>query len=189
MKDYIRYEDMPPSAQKAYNSTNSTRKLTMFVGGFGFIAAVLALLFGSVFDAEAGAAVLLPAAIITMIPGFVHAHLHFKKFLSKAGIIGLAIWFIAVMFVGGYGCVIFLAMDIVRYIQKKPLISKSEHLFFLESPAAQQEMMAAAIADITRQSDSSSAAENLRQLKGMLDSGIITEAEFNAKKAELLERM
>lgn len=74
-----------PPAQKAYNSTNSTRKLTMFVGGFGFIVAVLAILFGSIFDAEAGAAVLLPAAIITMIPGFVHANLHFKNFI-KSGI-------------------------------------------------------------------------------------------------------
>lgn len=187
MKDYIRYEDMPPSAQKAYDSTNSTRKLTMFVGGIGFIVAVLALLFGSVFDAQKGAAVMLPAAMITMIPGFVHAHLHFRKFLSS-GLIGLIIWFIAVMFIGGYGCVIFLAMDIVRYIRKKPLISKSEHHFFLETPAAQQEMMAAAMADIGRQSGTS-AAEKLRQLKEMLDSGIITESEFNAKKAELLERM
>lgn len=188
MKDYIRYEDMPLSAQKAYDSSNHARKLAMFIGGIGFIIAVIALFFGSVFDADTGATLFIPAAIITMIPGFVHANLHFKKFLS-AGIIGLAIWFIAVMLVGGYGCVIFLVMDIVRYIQKKPLISKSEHKFFIETPVAQQEMMAMTIADYNRQYDSNAAADNLRKFKEMYDSGIITEDEFNAKKAELLERM
>lgn len=185
MKDYIRYEDMPPSAQKAYNSTNSTRKVTMFIGGIGFIIAALSLLYSSVFDAEKGMTIFLPAAFITMIPGFVHAHLHFKKFLSK-GLIGLAVWLFAVVVIGVYGCVIFLIMDIVRYIQKKPLIAKSEHKFFLESPAAQQEMMTAAIAADSRQYNT---ADSLKQLKEMYDSGIISEAEFNEKKAELLERM
>lgn len=186
MENYIRYEDMPSSAQNDYDRNNKARRSAMFVGGIGFIITFISGCLSEVNDILMY--VMLIAVYISAIPGVVHANLRFRK-LRSAGLIGLAIWFLATLFVGICGSLIFLVMDIVRYTQKKPLILTAEHKFFAETPAAQQEMEAMTIAEFLRQNDASTAAANLRQLKEMYDSGILTEDEFNAKKAELLERM
>jgi hypothetical protein len=82
---------------------------------------------------------------------------------------------------------IFLIIDLILFIKKKPLIYPYEYVSLLQTKAAQAEMMCNAAQDF--KDDSEIAAENLQKLSDMLEKGLITTEEFNMKKAELLERM
>lgn len=192
----ITFEEMPISAQKSYNLTNKIRKIAMFIG---FVITALALVdinvnhgisFINLFVA--------PVFAGGLIPGIVHGGYYYKKvFLGMLKF--PIIFYIGIVFgvvVAGlilvafaYGGFIFLIIDTIRFIQKKPLIYSFEHKHFLESNKAQEEMQAAAYNNYLDAVNSDNVMNKMQDLKQMLDQGVITSEEFEIKKAELLDRM
>lgn len=74
---------------------------------------------------------------------------------------------------------IFLIIDTILFIMKKPLIYRWEDKRVLAKAETQTGAFIAA----------PSAADKLNELNKMLNSGAITQEEFDEKKAELLESM
>lgn len=122
------------------------------------------------------------------IHGIVHSEFLLKnimKALKKYSIIGLFIGLglccmliCLFSYIGG----IFLVVDTVLFILKKPLIYPFENKSFLKSKAVQEELY-------QQNLDNSYVAGSIQKLNEMMKQGLITEEEFNSKKAELLERI
>lgn len=180
----IRYEDMPPSAQKAYRFTNTARKvLAILTCPFVVIFFLLGILSGEGFVMG-----LLLTTNAAFLLGIFHGEFIYKSLLRKLSVIGiLPAMFVAGIF-SGIGLV-FWIIDLVFIIQKKPLIFQFEHGFLLESKAARQEMAQMAYNQYVYNVSRNNAYSGLQQLKNMLDQGIITREEFEMKKAELLRRI
>lgn len=137
----IKFEEMPPSAQKSYNMTNTIRKGAMFIGWGLYVLTLISAFFNKnngLLDYLFG-----PLIVAGFISGTVHGAPKCKKIAKKSGILlfpfGLVftifVWFIF-MCIGG----IFLIADTISFFKKKPLIYQFEMHNFLESEKAQAEM-------------------------------------------------
>lgn len=187
----ITFEELPPSAQKAYKQTNIIRTITLFIT-LG-ITAVLSVIFfkdGGIIGGIGGALV-----VASLVQGNVHMEFVYRKCIRSWGIIGLLLCVLVFTFTY-FLMSAFVIADIVLLIMRKPLIYPFENKCFLQNRAAQAELqweydtavMAAAFNN-SAQNSSESAMENIQKLKEMHEQGIITEDEFNSKKAELLGRI
>lgn len=188
----ISFEEMPPSAQKAYKVTNVVRKGAMFIGWVVFVLLYIFLIVdhnenNGITDWLFG-----PLLGAGMLSGIIHGEFLYKKvfrtFTVILFLIALSISaFFAMIF--GYIGFIFLIVDTILFFKKKPLIYKYEHHNFLDSKKAQAEMESAAYNEVLNTFNSDDAMIKLQQLKEMMEQGTITEEEYNQKKAELLERI
>lgn len=191
----ITIEELPSSAQEACRKKAKNRKALLFaewaIAAVGFVFILIlciqdgkplsgivgGLFFGLVFGG--------------WVCGLDHLGYLFKK-VVKNGIgliIILGLWYIAVfaaiaMLASLVGWV-FLIIDSICFFAKKPLIFQSEINRILQSEQVQTELLYQAIGEASEPST----ADKLQELKDMLDSGLITEAEFNGKKEELLKNI
>lgn len=134
--------------------------------------------------------------IVGMLPGLFHIDSLYGsiKPLLFIPIIGWFIWFMIVCFAAiviGMGVMI---ANIFKLIFKKPLIYFFEVDYFIKKEAAQNidaAVTAAAYNNVMGQQNvqNNNSAESLAKLKEMLDNGLITENEYDVKKAEILSRM
>ena len=76
-------------------------------------------------------------------------------------------------------------VDTVLFLRKKPLVYQRELKHFMETKQAQAEIEAA----LTAEANSETVMANLQKLKEMAEQGVITEEEFNQKKAEMMARI
>lgn len=179
----ISFEEMPVSAQKAYTFTNKVRKAVMFIGlGIFLLNLIISFINGY------KSAFISSLFVSGIIPGFIHGEFAYKKMFRNLFIIGLFIdVLLATIF--AYAGFIFLIADTILYIMKKPLVYPFENKCFLETRKAQEEIAAATYNVFLRAASSDDAMTKLQKLKEMMEQGVITEEEFNRKKAELLEEI
>lgn len=192
----ITYEEMPRAAQLAYDKTNKKRKTALFLN---IPCMIILFIMGFNVGAEegfsfgVGMGMLFCLAYGCAPSGLVHSEFTLKsKTLWAFGIFAL----IPALFLFAFAIVfggIFAVVDLVKLLMKKPLISKSEHKHFMEIPEAQAEIAAMAFQAAQMNAaqnisyGASDVKEELKELKEMLDSGLISQEEFDSKKAELLE--
>ena len=185
MENYIAFEDMPPSAQKAYKKSCRNRKISLFVSCFGIVFLIFYMI-AAISSGDMGAFPMF--FILACVHGWVHMSLHFKS-------MPLIIWFFATYVSGAFSSWFFVITDIIKFIKKEPLVAPSEHKYFLKTRAAQAEMMSMAASELRmvdsfefdQQKLTEDTMKNIKKLKELFDSGAITEEEFNRKKSELLE--
>lgn len=190
----IRYEQLPPSAQKNYKTTNKVRIVSMFIGlAITLICCLRNLISGS------NESILFCAMLGGIIHYYIHAEFLFKKLAHSLGIIGIFVFLVISIF-GMYTGWVFLIADLILYLLKKPCIYPFENASFVYySKKAQEELeamnfnatvnaYAQAVKEING-SGTDNVKDGLAQLKDMLDNGLITENEYKAKKAQLLERL
>lgn len=197
----ITFESMPASAQRAYRNTDRVRKISLFaslvIGALiGLIMYISSIgdLSGIEFITVLFAALLGGEFIGCWIHGLVHGLNTLKKLAKKffkamifgvpGIVVGVAVIGFALIIFCYAGCV-FAVADLILYILKKPLVYPFEHKKFLETDEAQMEILASMAAA----SESEAAMADIENLKSMLDKGLITQAEFDSKKAELLQRI
>lgn len=185
----IRVEEAPKSAQDAFNKISRRRKIIMFIG---WAATVLWLVIMLVESIASGKDLIGNIVVGFMLGGFASGFDHVGYLFGKTAkngivlVILLGIWYIILFtliillaLAAGW---VFLIIDTVRFFKKKCPVYNSEVKRIFNSESVQTEMAAQAV-------NASSAAEKLRELKEMLDSGLITESEFNAKREELLKQI
>ena len=190
----IRYEQLPPSAQKDYNNTNKLRVIIMFVG---YAITIFFIIRGVIKGNGVDLGAILFGGII---PGIIHLEFVFKKIARTLGIVGI---FVSLFFIFPAALVtgwVFLIADLILYLLKKPCIYPFENASFVYySKKAQEELeamnfnatvnaYAQAVKEING-SGTDNVKDGLAQLKDMLDNGLITENEYKAKKAQLPERL
>lgn len=188
----ISFEEMPTSAQKSYKITNIVRKGTVFISWVLFV-----LMMFNVVPKEESFIICIPFSLVFggFIHGIVHGEFIYKKVLRKmsfGGLIGIGIGFLVDLVIGEmFGVIgsIYLIIDTIRFIKRKPLVYSFEHKYFLETQKAQEEMTANAYNELLNVTHSNDAVIKIQQLKEMMEQGTITEEEYNQKKAELLERI
>ena len=139
----ITFDELPQSAQKAYKTTNIVRTVTMFIG---WAASILITILLSNEDTGFVSKIIGGFMLGAAIHGIVHSEFLLKnimKALKKYSIIGLFIGLglccmliCLFSYIGG----IFLVVDTVLFILKKPLIYPFENKSFLKSKAVQEEL-------------------------------------------------
>lgn len=120
---------LPKSIRRSYNLTNGVRTVTMFIG---WILSVIIFIY-AVTHGEKGFSNIVFAPVFGggFIHGVVHAEFLFKKAFKVLGII---IGFFAsclIFLVSAYAGFIFLIVDTMLFILKKPLIYPFEDKNFL----------------------------------------------------------
>lgn len=188
----IRIEEAPKSAQDAFNKISKRRKVIMFIGWAATAVMLVIVLIESISSGKDFIGNIIAGFMIGgYISGFDHVGFLFKKTVKNGLIliILLGIWYIVIfsliaMLALAVGWV-FLIIDTVRFFTKKCPVYNSEINRIFNSDKVKAEIAAQAYSDL----NTLSTAEKLRELKEMLDNGLITEAEFNAKKAELMNKM
>lgn len=188
----ISFEEMPPSAQKAYKVTNVVRKGAMFIGWVVFVLLYIFLIVDNNENNGITDWLFGPLLGAGMLSGIIHGEFLYKKvfrtFTVILFLIALSISaFFAMIF--GYIGFIFLIVHTILFFKKKPLVYSFEHKYFLETQKAQEEMTANAYNELLNVTHSNDAVIKIQQLKEMMEQGTITEEEYNQKKAELLERI
>lgn len=89
-----------------------------------------------------------------------------------------------------FACIgfIFTIIDTVLFILKKPLIYHFEYKHFVELDSVQQIIQNLNAEAEIQENDKNNAIGNLQKLKEMLDNGLISEAEYEQKKSEVLNK-
>lgn len=196
----ITYEELPRAAQEIYLKKTKGRKIRLIIQ---WVLVALAIVGGIISGIAAAAKgeedalgyaaglIFMYVMLITMISGLDHLGYMFKKAV-KNGIglvIILGIWYIVVFagicmlaMLSGW---VFLIVDSIRFLTKKPLISQKEIAGILEKEQVQAELLVQAYSSAA----TPSASDRLAELKEMLDGGLITAEEFEAKKQEVLSEM
>lgn len=210
----ITYEEMVPAAQAAFDKENKKRikalKLS-WVGVAAIVLAIILLIIGAVISSFTGS---MPEAITSFagglagygcIPiiflGILHSIFIFKKIWSKTSVIVFN-WVIIVIvlclgiFIIAGAAVIFLYKDTISYFKKKPLVYSFEHNSFMQTREAQEQIAyynavnTAYNEELARkEADNTAVEESLVKLKEMYDNSLISEDEYNKKKAELLAKL
>lgn len=122
-------QNLPKSIRRSYNITNGVRTATMFIG---WVLTVVLFIY-SLTSGQKGFANIVFAPIFGagFIHGAFHAEFLYKKAFNK---LGLIIGFFASVFIfmiAAYAGFIFLIVDTVLFILKKPLIYPFEDKNFL----------------------------------------------------------
>lgn len=174
----IKYEQLPPSAQKAYNFTSKVRTVTMFIGlAAGLIMFILS--FNVMFNGKDNFFTVFGGSL--MFGGFLHGVVHMefalKKLWRSLGIIAIIPCLFVIM-IGAYIGFILMIVDLILFIMKKPRIYPFEHKYFLYSEEAQVELIL-----------NENITDELEQLKELLNKGLISEEDYNKKKDDILNRL
>lgn len=181
-------EEMTPELKKAYTQTSLVRKISMFIG---FTIAVVVFVAFSVgylkegigrFFQEFFNIILYSMVLGGIFHGWLHCEFFVRHVKRKVLFpIRLVPYFLVYIF-GWLPGSIFLIIDLILFIKKKPLVYpfEFEHICRLEK--VEQELEA-----VERKHNND--MDKLRGLKQMYDNGVITQEEFESKKAELLERI
>lgn len=194
----VTYETLPESAQKAYNQTNKIRRVSMF------IAVILSVIFLIIdcFDKNKKFgfidSIMFSLLSGCCIHGLIHAEMLLKPLIKKFLKSLLKIYFPPIMLISAImlGCGVTFAMfigapcmiiDLILYLKKKPLVYSFEIGSFLKLKAVQEEMQAMAMQEMRYSQEDEHT--KIVKLKQMLDDGLITEDEYNQKKAELLSNI
>ena len=122
-------ENLPKSIRRKYKLTNGVRTVTMFIGWILTVALFIYVLKSG----EQGLQNILFAPIFGggFIHGIFHAEFLFKKAFKKLGVI-IGFFVSGVIFIiSAYAGFIFLIVDTVLFIIKKPLIYPFEDKYFL----------------------------------------------------------
>ena len=122
-------ENLPKSIRRKYKLTNGVRTVTMFIGWILTVALFIYVLKSG----EQGLQNILFAPIFGggFIHGIFHAEFMFKKAFKKLGII-IGFFVSGVIFIiSAYAGFIFLIVDTVLFIIKKPLIYPFGDKYFL----------------------------------------------------------
>ena len=172
---------------KLYNSKHKTRKFIFFlscgIAILNFFAVMISNL-GSGFVFAVCLAAFLSFTYGFGLLGLNHGWHSLKKlFIEIPFLFAIVIAF----FVGGCAILvggIYAIVDAIYLILKKPLVFKYERNEILESREMQEIMIRRAMGEFSTVPEDN--MEKLRRLKEMMDDGVITEEEYNAKKAELL---
>ena len=181
-------EEMTPELKKAYTQTNLVRKISMFIG-LAIVAIMLFVYTGITFRNSDLNFIekILTILVETMVTGGIfHGWLHCEflvRHIKREVMFPFRLipYFLVYIF-GWLPGSIFLIIDLILFIKKKTLVYpfEFEHICRLEK--VEQELEAEA-----HKHDND--MDKLRGLKQMYDNGVITEEEFESKKAELLERI
>lgn len=194
------YNSLAPYQKEVYDKWNKGNKGALIAGWiFGAIIAVITLIFMISTTVSSGegfgfvdliggilSAVIIGIMLGGIFPGLAHLGFLFKKIKLDTAI--LLIILIGVFILMVYAIIlaivmytgwIFLIIDTILFIMKKPLIYRWEDKRVL----AKAEMQARAY--IT----APSTTDQLNELNQMLNSGLITQEEFDAKKAEIMSRI
>lgn len=192
MAEKIKYEDLTPAMQKAYDKENKLRKkwliISLIVGvifGIAIMFVIGVVDYPIVLTIFVG--LLFAYGVSAIIMGVVHKRRWFINiknaiFLIPFGLIAMYFALIPVAYMG----LVYVIMDIVRLIARKPLISNGEIPKIVNTEEVAAETMGRYIqAGINEQSVS----EKLNDLKQMLDNGLISKEDYEKKKAEILRNM
>ncbi len=192
MAEKIKYEDLTPAMQKAYDKENKLRKKWLIISLIAGVIFGIAIMFvigvvdyPIVLNIFVG--LLFAYGVSAIIMGVVHKRRWFINiknaiFLIPFGLIAMYFALIPVAYMG----LVYVIMDIVRLIARKPLISNGEIPKIVNTEEVAAETMGRYIqAGINEQSVS----EKLNDLKQMLDNGLISKEDFEKKKSELLNNM
>ncbi|MCM1507387.1 MAG: SHOCT domain-containing protein [Ruminococcus flavefaciens] len=193
----LTYEMLPESAQKAYDQTNKIRKGSMFIA---IILSVIFLIVDLVSSKNQGFMNTLFFSFLggCCIHGLIHSAVLLKSLFTKflksllkiyfpplmlISAIMLCVGFTFAMFIGA-PCMI---ADLIMYLKKKPLVYSCELGSFLKLKAVQEEIQAMEMQNMRYSQDD--VQTKITKLKQMFDDGLITENEYNQKKAELLSNI
>ena len=194
------YNSLAPYQKDVYDKWNKGNKRGLVAGWiFGAILTIVSLIFmisGAISSGDFGgfggivsgvlAAVMIGVMFGGIFPGLVHLGFLFKKIKLDTAI--LLILLIGVFILMVYAIIlavimytgwIFLIIDTILFIMKKPLIYRWEDKRVLAKAAEQAVPFQTA----------PSAADQLNELNQMLNNGLITQEEFDAKKAEIMSGM
>lgn len=185
MAEKIKYEDLTPAMQKAYDKENKLRKKWLIIGLIvGVLFGVIIVnMQGTVDFTTVTVGVVFAWMMSAIIVGTAHQRRWFSNIRHSMPLIplGLIVMYFTLIPAGmlGYGLV---PIDIVRFIIRKPLIFNSEIPKIVDTEeVAQEAYMKAAIEQ--------SVTAKLNELKQMLDNGLISKDDFEKKKAEILNNM
>lgn len=187
----ITYEELPVSAQKKYNDKAKARTIGMFIGLAITLVITIAMTVSLTptdgFGLGLLGGIMIGFLIGGTISGVDHISHWFKKVFKQSVllIILLGIWYIAVFSVLlGVAMMcgwVHMIIDLVKFLTKKPLVTQGDIVRILKQEQVQAEMMLQSYNNAAP-----SASDKLAELKEMLDSGLITAEEFEAKKQEIL---
>ena len=197
----VTYENLTPLLKKV----NKRRMIATAAGWIITLVIAVPLFFGSLFSGiKSGgefvgvviASGYLGFVIGSIVAGIVHIETIYGKIkaLLFIPIAGWIIWIFIVYFAAVfYGMVVMIA-NVIRFVLKKPLFFAFEVDEFIRKEAEQN--LDAAVTEAAYNSvmgqqnvQNNNSAESLAKLKEMLDNGLITENEYDVKKAEILSRM
>ena len=194
----LTYENMTPLLKKV----NKRRMIATVAGWIITLVIAIPLFFGSLFRGIGSAGEFVGVVIASgylgfvigsIVAGVVHIETIYGKIkaLLFIPIAGWIIWIFIVYFSAVfYGMVVMIA-NVIRFVLKKPLFFAFEVDEFIRKEAAQNYNTAATAAAYNNVmvQQNTNATQNLTELKEMLDNGLITESEYDIKKAEILSRM
>lgn len=188
--------------QKVYNSMNKTRKMLLPV------SAVLAIPFfisgyssfmGSV--EESGFEYIIAGCIAGFmfslfgfgLLGLHHMSHYFKVLCKNCPILFIPIALLFLFAVSVVIGLLFAIADVIQLATKKDLVYSFEHKHIFEKyevrSVVERKMREAMMKENAITSVTANNTDSLRELKEMFDSNLITEEEYDNKKAELLNRM
>lgn len=183
----IKFEEMPPSAQKSFKVTNSIRKVFMFIGWGLYILTFVSVLFDK-HSRDLVNFLFAPLILGGFLLGIIHGAFSYKKTFKNSGILLYPFGMVFIIFkafifgvIGGF----FLIADTISFFKKKPLIYQFEMHKFLESQKVQAEINNAAYNSLLNSDN----LDKIQQLKEMMENGTITEEEFKQKKEQLLSKV
>lgn len=184
----LKFEELPPSAQAAFKRRNILRRASLFAAWI-----IFAVLFTVFIMADGIKNIFMDAygAMIfgAILVGTVHGEFIFRKTIHYFPFyVAFVLILIELMCLAVIGFFLII-LDTVLVIMKKPLVYPFENTLFLESANAQYEMQQQACDDIINALNSDDALTKIQKLKEMMEQGVISEEEFNAKKTELLKEV
>lgn len=194
------YNSLAGYQKEMYDKCNKGNKGALIAGWvLGALVTLAALIFaisGAISSGDAGgfggvvtgilSAVMIGVMLGGIFPGIAHLGFLFKKIKLDTAI--LLILLIGVFILMVYAIIlaiimytgwIFLIIDTILFIMKKPLIYRWEDKRILAKAETQTGAYITA----------PSTADQLNELNEMLNNGLITQEEFDAKKAEIMSRL
>lgn len=197
------YNSLASYQKEVYDKWNKGNRMALFAGWI--LGAIVAIVFLGAMTSGMGSvsgfsdmvsvifsAVLMGVVIGGFLPGVAHLGFLFRKIKLDTALLLIIVFGILVLFVYLFILVIimytgwiFFIIDTILFILKKPLIYRWEDKRVLAKALEQAGLYQDAVPSQT----ASSTADQLTELNQMLSSGLITQEEFDAKKAEILARM
>lgn len=133
----ITYEEMTTAMQKAYRSTNTARKMTLFLSialivivsiGFLNLAEIRSFkTFITAIPIAAGCG----CAVGALVHGLVHCEFAFKWLFRNLPLLFALAGCLGIYFLGAFVGIPAIIVDLLLLIKKKPLIYPFEHKHFL----------------------------------------------------------
>ncbi len=183
------YNSLAPYQKEAYDKWNKGNRRALFVAWAIMAGLAIGLFIVGITQADplGGIGVGLGIGWVFggLFPGLAHLGFIFKKIKLNTAIllwivlgIFILMMYAIILMVVWYGGMVCLIVDTILFILKRPLIYRWE-----------DKRVLAKAAETAPAQYTPSAADQLNELNQMLNSGLITQEEFDAKKAEIMSRM